>query len=206
MKKFLFLATIVIALVPLNALAQAGHEYSPLAEKSVSYKNWSLVNLQTDKPEDLRELVAGKKLVMVVYFAPWCGNWRNEAPIAAKLYEKYKDRGFQVIGVSEYAARADVKAFFGEAGPPYPIVSESETRDDRDKTAHFGYRQLTGDTRKWGSPWNIFLEPSKLNASGDLLTEKAWVVNGELIEDEVDKFIGDKLSSMSAGVITPCKN
>jgi len=206
MKKFLFLATILIALVPLNALAQAGHEYSPLAEKSVNYKNWSLVNLQTDKPEDLRALVAGKKLVMVVYFAPWCGNWRNEAPIAAKLYEKYKDRGFQVIGVSEYAARADVKAFFGEAGPPYPIVSESETRDDRDKTAHFGYRQLTGDTRKWGSPWNIFLEPSKLNASGDVLTEKAWVVNGELIEDEVDKFIGDKLSSMRAGVITPCKD
>jgi len=206
MKKSLFLATILIALVPLNALAQAGHEYSPLAEKSVNYKNWSLVNLQTDKPEDLRALVAGKKLVMVVYFAPWCGNWRNEAPIAAKLYEKYKDRGFQVIGVSEYAARADVKAFFGEAGPPYPIVSESETRDDRDKTAHFGYRQLTGDTRKWGSPWNIFLEPSKLNASGDVLTEKAWVVNGELIEDEVDKFIGDKLSSMSAGVITPCKD
>ena len=206
MKKFLLLATILIALVPLNALAQAGHEYSPLAEKSVNYKNWSLVNLQTDKPEELRALVTGKKLVMVVYFAPWCGNWRNEAPIAAKLYEKYKDRGFQVIGVSEYAARADVKAFFGEAGPPYPIVSESETRDDRDKTAHFGYRQLTGDTRKWGSPWNIFLEPSKLNASGDVLTEKAWVVNGELIEDEVDKFIGDKLSSMSAGVITPCKD
>ena len=206
MKKFLILATIIIALVPLNALAQAGHEYSPLVEKTVNYKNWSLVNLQTDKPEDLRALVAGKKLVMVVYFAPWCGNWRNEAPIAAKLYEKYKDRGFQVVGVSEYAARADVKAFFGEAGPPYPIVSESETRDDRDKTAHFGYRQLTGDARKWGSPWNIFLEPSKLNASGDVLTEKAWVVNGELIEDEVDKFIGDKLSSTTAGVITPCKD
>lgn len=206
MKKLLFLATIIIALVPLNALAQASHEYSPMVEKTVNYKNWSLVNLQTDKPEDLRRLVAGKKLVMVVYFAPWCGNWRNEAPIAAKLYEKYKDRGFQVVGVSEYAARADVKAFFGEAGPPYPIVSESETREDRDKTAHFGYRQLTGDTRRWGSPWSIFLEPSKLNATGDVLTEKAWVVNGELIEDEVDKFIGDKLSSATAGVITPCKD
>jgi len=209
MKKFLFLATIptlILALVPLNAGAQAGHEYSPLVEKTVNYKNWSLVNVKTDTAEDLRTMLKGKKLVMVVYFAPWCGNWRNEAPIAAKLYEKYKDQGFQVIGVSEYAARADVKAFFGEAGSPYPIVSESETRDDRDKTPHFGYRQLTGDTRKWGSPWNIFLEPSKVNASGDVLTEKAWVVNGELIEDEVDKFITDKLASMNAGVITPCKN
>ena len=206
MKKFLFLATIIVALVPLNALAQAGHEYSPLVEKTVNYKNWSLVNVKTDTPEDLRTMLKGKKLVMVVYFAPWCGNWRNEAPIAAKLYEKYKNQGFQVIGVSEYAARADVKAFFGEAGAPYPIVSESETRDDRDKTLHFGYRQSTGDTRKWGSPWNIFLEPAKVNASGDVLTEKAWVVNGELIEDEVDKFIAAKLASVNAGVITPCKN
>jgi len=209
MKKFLFLATIptlILALVPLNAGAQAGHEYSPLVEKTVNYKNWSLLNVKSETPEDLRTMLKGKKLVMVVYFAPWCGNWRNEAPIAAKLYEKYKDQGFQVIGVSEYAARADVKAFFGEAGPPYPIVSESETRDDRDKTPHFGYRQLTGDTRKWGSPWNIFLEPAKVNASGDVLTEKAWVVNGELIEDEVDKFIADKLASTNAGVITPCKN
>jgi thiol-disulfide isomerase/thioredoxin len=206
MKKFLFLATIIVALVPLHALAQAGHEYSPLVEKTVNYKNWSLVNVKTDTPEDLRTMLKGKKLVMVVYFAPWCGNWRNEAPIAAKLYEKYKDQGFQVIGVSEYAARADVKAFFGEAGPPYPIVSESETRDDRDKTLHFGYRQSTGDTRKWGSPWNIFLEPAKVNASGEVLSEKAWVVNGELIEDEVDKFIADRLASVNAGVITPCKN
>ena len=195
----------VFVLSPLLAFAQAGHEYSPLVEKTVNYKNWSLPNLTTDKADDLRSLVAGKKLVMIVYFAPWCGNWRNEAPIAAKLYEKYKGQGFQVIGVSEYAARDDVKKFFGDTGAPFPVVTESESRDDKQKTLHYGYRQLTGDTRNWGSPWNIFLEPSKLNASGDVLTEKAWVVNGELIEDEVDKFIASKVTATSA-VITPCKN
>jgi thiol-disulfide isomerase/thioredoxin len=195
----------VLVLSPLLAFAQAGHEYSPLVEKTVNYKNWSLPSLTTDKADDLRSLVAGKKLVMIVYFAPWCGNWRNEAPIAAKLYEKYKGQGFQVIGVSEYATRDDVKKYFGDAGAPFPVVTESESRDDKQKTLHYGYRQLTGDTRNWGSPWNIFLEPSKLNASGDVLTEKAWVVNGELIEDEVDKFIASKVTATSA-VITPCKN
>jgi len=195
----------VFVLSPLLAFAQAGHEYSPLVEKTVNYKNWALPSLTTDKADDLRSLVTGKKLVMIVYFAPWCGNWRNEAPIAAKLYEKYKGQGFQVIGVSEYATRDDVKKFFGDAGAPFPVVTESESRDDKQKTPHYGYRQLTGDTRNWGSPWNIFLEPSKLNASGDVLTEKAWVVNGELIEDEVDKFIASKVTATSA-VITPCKN
>ncbi|HEX5886834.1 MAG TPA: TlpA disulfide reductase family protein [Pyrinomonadaceae bacterium] len=192
MKKLLILSILALAASP--ALAQ-NHEYAPLAERTVNYKNWTLPNLTTDQPEDLRKLMAGKKLVMIVYFAPWCGNWKYEAPIAAKLYEKYKSQGFQVIGVSEYASRDDVRKYFGADGPPYPVVTESESREDKQKTAHYEYRQLTGDKRNWGSPWNIFLEPDKINASGDVLVEKAWVVNGELIEDEVDKFIASKIGA-----------
>jgi thiol-disulfide isomerase/thioredoxin len=217
MKRFFTLIVFALALAPAAAYAQeagpvpaatnaqAGHEYSPLVEKTVNYKNWTLIDLKDNKPVDLRTLVQGKKLVMVVYFAPWCGNWRNEAPVAARLYEKYKDQGFAVIGVSEYGTRDAVSTFFGPTGAPYPVVSESESREDRDKTPHFGYRQATGDTRKWGSPWNIFLEPASLSKTGDVLTEKAWVVNGELIEADVDKFIADKLKASTASLIVPCK-
>jgi len=204
MIKFLAVAFFLFALVPSAVRAQ--HEYSPLVEKTVNYKDWTLKDLKDDKPVDLRSLVAGKKLVMVVYFAPWCGNWRFEAPVAAKLYEKYKDQGFQVIAVSEYASRDDVKTFFGPTGPPYPVVTESEVREDREKTTHYSYRQSTGDTRRWGSPWNIFLEPASLIKEGDPLTEKAWVVNGELIEADVDKFIGEHLTPKTAAAIEPCKN
>jgi thiol-disulfide isomerase/thioredoxin len=207
MKKLLIASILALALAPLTAFAQASHEYSPLVEKTVNYKSWSLPNIKTAIDEDLRSLIAGKKLVMIVYFAPWCGNWRNEAPIAQKLYDKYKAQGFQVIGIAEYASLDDIGNFFGQAGPPYPVVVESQSRDDKDKTLHYGYRQLTGDARKWGSPWNIFLEPAKVNAKGDVLTEKAWVVNGELIEDEVDKFISSKVApATTAGVIEPCKS
>ena len=200
-----FLIALALVVAPSIVAAQGGHEYSPLVEKTVNYKNWTLNDLKDNKPVDLRSLLKGKKLVMVVYFAPWCGNWRHEAPVAARLYEKYKSQGFEVIGVSEYGSRDEVKTFFGAAGPPYTVVSESETREDREKTPHYGYRQLTGDTRRWGSPWNIFLEPATLSKSGDVLTEKAWVVNGELIEDEVDKFIAERLKASTAAVIEPCK-
>ena len=206
MKRLLILSILALVALPAIANAQAAHEYSPLVEKTVNYKNWTLPSLKTDKPEDLRQLMAGKKLVMIVYFAPWCGNWKYEAPIAAKLYEKYKDKGFQVIGVSEYASRADVEKFFGEAGPPYPVVTESESREDRMKTPHYQYRQLTGDKRNWGSPWNIFLEPDKVSAEGEVLTETAWVVNGELIEEEVDKFIASKVTPPTSAAIEPCRN
>ncbi|MDQ1707565.1 MAG: hypothetical protein QOJ88_776 [Pyrinomonadaceae bacterium] len=204
MKRIFALLLFAVALAAVTR-AQDGHEYSQLVEKTVNYKNWTLKDLKDDKPVDLRSLAQGKKLVLVVYFAPWCPNWRNEAPVAARLYEKYKDQGFAVIGVSEYGLRDDVRNYFAPGGSPYPVVSESESREDRDKTAHFGYRQLTGDTRKWGSPWNIFLEPAALAKSGDVLTEKAWVVNGELVEADVDKFIADHLKPATAAVITPCK-
>ena len=205
MKQLFALIVFALAIAPAATYAQDGHEYSPLVEKTVNYKTWTLKDLKDDKPVDLRSLVQGKKLVMVVYFAPWCPNWRNEAPVAAKLYEKYKDQGFAVIGVSEYGSRDDVRNFFAPTGSPYPVVSESETREDRTNTAHYGYRQATGDTRKWGSPYNVFLEPATLAKSGDVLTEKAWVVNGELIEADVDKFIADKLKTSTASAIVPCK-
>lgn len=206
MRKLFALSILALLVTPAIAYAQAVHEYSPLAEKTVNYESWDLPNLMTEKPEDLRKLIADKKLVMIVYFAPWCGNWKYEAPVAAKLYEKYKSQGFQVIGVSEYASRADVRSYFGNDGPPYPVVVESESRQDRLETSHYRYRQLTGDKRTWGSPWNIFLEPAKLNADGKLLAETAWVVNGELIEEEVDKFIASKVGATTAAVIEPCKN
>lgn len=203
MKKLALLVLSILVLAPTALRAQGNHEYAPMQEKTVNYKNWTLNDLQTNKSVSLRSLMQGKRLVMVLYFAPWCPNWRYEAPVAAGLYEKYKAQGFEIIGVGEYASRDDVRAFFGPSGPPYPVVIESDSRDDRDKTPHYGYRQLTGDTRKWGSPWNIFLEPGKCSSNGDVLTEKAWVVNGELIEADVDKFIHDRLAANA--VITPCK-
>ena len=193
MKKIIIFAALIFAFLPATIRAQGNHEYAPLQEKTVNYKDWTFNSLADGKPVNLRSFAQGKKLVLVVYFATWCPNWRNEAPIAASLYEKYKAHGLEIIGVSEYATRADSLAFFGATGSPYMVVSESESREDREKTSHYNYRQATGDTRRWGSPYNIFLEPAKLSKTGDVLVEKAWVVNGELIEADVEKFIREHL-------------
>lgn len=193
MKKFLILIALIFAFVPSVARAQDNHEYEPLEEKAINYKDWTFNSVKDGKPINLRSFVQGKKLVLVVYFAPWCPNWRNEAPDVAELYEKYKAQGLDVIAVSEYGPRADALAFFGAGGPPYAVVSESESREMREKTSHYTYRQASGDLRKWGSPYNIFLEPAKLNKTGDVLTEKAWIVNGELVRADVEKFIREHL-------------
>src|SRR3954468_9479855 len=135
MKKLTLMLSILLAATAIS-YAQDGDEYSPLVEKTVNYKTWTLNDLANNKPTSLRSLMAGKKLVMVLYFAPWCPNWKNEAPVAASLYEKYKSQGFEIVGVSEYGTRDDVKNYFGASAPPYPVVTESESREDRDKTPH----------------------------------------------------------------------
>ena len=189
MKSLLILAILLLS----NTFARAQHEYAPLQEKEVKYKNWTYKSVRDDKNVNLRGFAAGKKLVMVVYFAAWCPNWKYEAPLAQKLYDKYKANGFDVIGVSEYASVAETKANLGEQKITFEVVTESDSREAKQKTLHYEYRKKTGDTRGWGSPWNIFIEPAHIEKTGDTLLKKAYVVNGELIQAEVEKFVRRKL-------------
>ena len=40
------------------------------------------------------------KYVLVDFWASWCGPCRKENPNVVKLYQKYKDKGFEILGVS----------------------------------------------------------------------------------------------------------
>lgn len=189
MKTVLLFAILLLSFT----FASAQHEYAPVQEREIKYKDWSYKQVRDGKELNLHEATKGKKLVMVVYFAPWCPNWKLEAPIAQKFYEKYKANGFEVIGVGEYDSVDAMKTSLDTFKITFPVVYESDSRDAKQKTPHYDYRKTTGDTRNWGSPWNIFLIPSQLKAKGDTLTEKTFVVNGELIEAEAEAFIREKL-------------
>ena len=192
---------------PAQTPSTAGHEYAPLIEHKIDYKDWTFKSLKDGSAVNLREWSKGKKLVMVVYFAPWCGNWKMEAPVVGRLLEKYRKDGFDVVAVSEYASADDARKYFESmGGSPYTVVVESEGREARDQTTHYGYRQLAKDARRWGSPFNIFLEPSRLSAAGEVVTEKAWVVGGELIEKDAEQFIREKLGLTEKSAVEPCKD
>ena len=192
MKNLVLAAALV--LVPLIAVsAQHDHEYAPLTEKEIDYRNWTYRNVKTNQKVNLREFSKDKKLVMVFYFAPWCHSSNYQAPVTQKLYEKYKEHGFAVIGVSLYGSIARVEDTMKTKGMEFPVVSESVSSKDRKKTLHYNYRQKTGDYRKWGTPWNIFLIPEELEQEGEVLVDRAIVVNGEIREKEAEKFIRKKL-------------
>ena len=169
------------------------NEQAPILEKEISYRNWTYKNVRTGDEINLRDFTTGKKLVMVVYFAPWCSNWKHDAPMLQRLYDKYKANGLDIIAVGEYDPVDSMKANLNNLKITFSAVYESENRTEKQKTLHYEYRRSTGDTRGWGSPWYIFLTPLTMEKKGDTLTKKTFIINGELVEAEGEKFIRDKL-------------
>ena len=62
---------------------------------------------QTDQGGKLISLSSIKgKYLLVDFWASWCGPCRRENPNVVKLYQQYKDKGFEILGVS-YDAKKD---------------------------------------------------------------------------------------------------
>jgi len=183
-------ASFLVVVLSFTVLAQG--ELAPIVEREFEYKDWTLKNLD-DGETNLRTFAQGKKLVMVVYWAPWCLNWNHDAAFVEELHQKYSKDGLAVIGVGLYDPVAAMKRHQRSAKLTFPSVFDSTALTDRLTSDHYNRRRAAGDTRKWGTPWYVFLEPSKLQKGGDVLASKLSIVNGELIRPEAERFIREKL-------------
>lgn len=193
--RYIFALLLLFAFVG-SAVAQ--NEQSPITEKPFAYKDWTLKNLRGGGETNLREFARGKKLVVVVYWAPWCPNWKNDLAFVQSLHDKYSAAGLAIIGVGEYDPVGKMKDHLERYKLTFPSVYESDHQSARLTTVHYAQRTEADDRRKWGTPWYIFLDPATLKPAGEFLTEKTTVVNGELIKPEAEKYIRGKLGLDSA--------
>jgi len=193
---------IVLTMFAAATLAVAQNEQAPILEKDIVYKDWTYREIRTGDDVNLRKLTEGEKLTMVVYFAPWCSNWKHDAPILQRLYDKYASKGLGIIAIGGYDPVPSMRSSLDALKITFPAVYESESRADKQKTLHYQYRRFTGDTRNWGSPWYIFLSPATMEPKGEILTRRTSIINGELFEAEGEKFIREKLGLAPTASVT----
>jgi peroxiredoxin len=63
------------------------------------------------------------RVVVLNFFATWCGPCRLEIPELVRLHQKFKDKGLEIVGVSlDQDGNAVLRPFIMRYGITYPIV------------------------------------------------------------------------------------
>ncbi|NOY86030.1 MAG: TlpA family protein disulfide reductase [Deltaproteobacteria bacterium] len=71
----------------------------------------------------------GKKVVMLEFWATWCDICKKEIPTLIKDYNKYKDKGFELLAIAlETGDAAKVRKMVEEKGIPYPVLIDSDLK------------------------------------------------------------------------------
>lgn len=66
------------------------------------------------------------QVVMINFWATWCGPCRQEMPELNKLYEKYRTRGFQLLGVNIDEQDRAARSMAGKLGVRFPVLFDTD--------------------------------------------------------------------------------
>ena len=85
------------------------------------------------------------QVVMINFWATWCGPCRQEMPLLAKLQAKYEPLGFTLLGVNIEADSAAAQDWLKGTTVDFPILFDRQN----EVAAHFGLQ---------GMPSSVFID------------------------------------------------
>jgi len=87
--------------------------------------------LKSDSGENLRLSEFRGEVVMINFWASWCGPCRQEMPLLDELYTQYQPLGFTILGVNVEEDTTKAKKMLRESPVNFPILFDNKCEVSR---------------------------------------------------------------------------
>jgi len=112
------------ALAGLLLLGSTWTAAAPLAPQALAPD----FTLRTLDGKNLRLGEQRGRVVLVNFWATWCGPCRQEMPHLNKLYDKYRSSGFMLLGVNVDEDTRNAVAVADKLGVRFPVLPDADKR------------------------------------------------------------------------------
>ena len=87
--------------------------------------------LKSQKGDNLKLSELRGKVIMINFWASWCGPCRQEMPVLDQLYRHYHALDFTVLGVNVEQNSDDARSLLKDVSVSFPILFDNENKVSR---------------------------------------------------------------------------